>query len=43
MEESLGRPRRRWKGNIKIDFGEIVLKNMDWIHMVRLGSRDGLS
>jgi hypothetical protein len=27
----LGRPRRRWVDNIKMDFKEIVWDDMDWI------------
>jgi hypothetical protein len=27
----LGRPRRRWVDNIKMDLGEIEWGNMDWI------------
>jgi hypothetical protein len=29
----LGRPRRKLKGNIKIDFREIEWSGMDWIHV----------
>jgi hypothetical protein len=29
---SLGRPRRRWEDNIKMDLREIVLGDVDWIH-----------
>jgi hypothetical protein len=28
----LGRPRRRWKDNIKMDLREIVFGDVDWIH-----------
>jgi hypothetical protein len=28
----LGRPRRRWEDNIKMDFREIRLGDVDWIH-----------
>jgi hypothetical protein len=28
----LGRPRRRWENNIKMDFGEIGFEDVDWIH-----------
>jgi hypothetical protein len=31
----LGRPRRRWKENIKIDLGEIVFGFVDWIHLAQ--------
>jgi hypothetical protein len=28
----LGRPRRRWEDNIKMDLGEIGFGDLDWIH-----------
>jgi hypothetical protein len=28
----LGRPRRRWEDNIKVDLREIVFGDVDWIH-----------
>jgi hypothetical protein len=28
----LGRPRRRWEDNIKIDLREIEFGDVDWIH-----------
>ena len=31
----LGRPRRRWKGNIKMDFQEVGCGGMDWIELVQ--------
>jgi hypothetical protein len=31
----LGRPRRRWDDNIKIDFREMWMKNVDWIHLAQ--------
>jgi hypothetical protein len=31
----LGRPRRRWADNIKIDFREIGWDGMDWIDLVQ--------
>jgi hypothetical protein len=27
----LGRPRRRWVDNIRMDLGEVVLGDVDWI------------
>jgi len=27
----LGRPRRRWEDNIKMDLQEVVFRGMDWI------------
>jgi hypothetical protein len=29
---TLGRPRRRWEDNIKMDLREIVFGDVDWIH-----------
>ena len=31
----LGRPRRRWEDNIKIDLQEVECKGMDWIDVVQ--------
>jgi hypothetical protein len=31
----LGRPRRRWEDNIKVDFGEIGFGYVDWIHLAQ--------
>jgi hypothetical protein len=31
----LGRPRRRWVGNIKMDYREIGWNGVDWIDMSR--------
>jgi hypothetical protein len=31
----LGRPRRRWVGNIKMDLGEIGWDGMNWIDLVQ--------
>jgi hypothetical protein len=31
----LGRPRRRWLDNIKMDLGEIVWDGVDWIDIVQ--------
>jgi hypothetical protein len=28
---SLGRPRRRWVGNIRMDLGEVGWRDVDWI------------
>jgi hypothetical protein len=30
-ERTLGRPRRRWEDDIKIDLSEVVFGGMDWI------------
>jgi hypothetical protein len=31
----LGRPRRRWQDNIKMDLQEVGWRNMDWIDMAQ--------
>ena len=31
----LGRPRRRWEGNIKMDFQEVRCGGMDWIELAQ--------
>jgi hypothetical protein len=31
----LGRPRRRWEDNIKMNLGEIGFGDVDWIHLAR--------
>jgi hypothetical protein len=35
----LGRPRRRWEDNIKIDLREIGFWDMDWIHWAQDGDK----
>jgi hypothetical protein len=35
----LGRPRRRWDDNIKMDLREIGFGDVDWIHLAQ--ERDG--
>jgi hypothetical protein len=32
----LGRPRRRWKDNIKMDIQEVVCGGMDWTSWLRI-------
>jgi hypothetical protein len=34
-KRSLGRPRRMWEDNIKMDLREIGWGFMDWIHLVQ--------
>ena len=34
-ERPLGRPRRRWEDNIKIDLQEVACGNMDWIDVAQ--------
>jgi hypothetical protein len=31
----LGRPKRRWKNNTKINFKEIEYEGVDWIHLAQ--------
>jgi hypothetical protein len=31
----LGRPRRRWEGNIKMDLQEVGCEGMDWIELAQ--------
>jgi hypothetical protein len=31
----LGRPRRRWEDNIKMDLQEVRWEDVDWIHMAQ--------
>jgi hypothetical protein len=33
LKEPLGRPRRRWEDNIKIDLREIGFRDVDWIYL----------
>jgi hypothetical protein len=35
----LGRPRRRWEDNIKMDLGEIGFGDVDWIHWAQDSDR----
>jgi hypothetical protein len=34
-KRSLGRPRRRWEDNIKMDLGEIGIDGANWIQMAQ--------
>jgi hypothetical protein len=38
----LGGPRCRWENHIKIDFEEIRLEGLDWIHWLSIGTGSGL-
>jgi hypothetical protein len=38
----LGRPRRRWEDNIKMDVREIGIEGANWIGWLRRGSGGGL-
>jgi hypothetical protein len=35
----LGRPRRRWEDNIKMDLQEVGCEGMDWIELAQDGDR----
>jgi hypothetical protein len=35
MKETLGRPRRRWVDNIKMDLREIIWDVVDWIGLAQ--------
>jgi hypothetical protein len=37
----LGRPRRRWVGNIKMDLREIGWDGEDWMNWLRIGTSGG--
>jgi hypothetical protein len=37
----LGRPRRRWEDNIRMDLREIGKGGMDWIDLLRIGTTGG--
>jgi hypothetical protein len=41
-ERPLGRPRRRWVDNIKIDLREIGWDGMDWIDLAQKRASGGL-
>jgi hypothetical protein len=40
-KDSLGRTRRRWENNIKMDFQEVVYRDMDWIELAQDRDRSG--
>jgi hypothetical protein len=35
VKTSLGRPRRRWEDNVKMDLQEVGWVGMDWIHLAQ--------
>jgi hypothetical protein len=35
LKRPLGKPRRRWENNIKIDFQAVVCGDMDWIKLAQ--------
>ena len=37
----LGRPRRRWENNIKMDLQEVGRGDMDWIKLAQVGTGGG--
>jgi hypothetical protein len=38
-EGQLGRPRRRWEDNIKMELREIGFGDVDWFHLAQDGGR----
>ena len=36
-KRSLGRPRRRWVDNIRMDLKEIVINTTNWVDFLRIG------
>jgi hypothetical protein len=40
-KRSLGRPRRRWKNNIKMDLRDIGIDGANWMQLARIGSNGG--
>jgi hypothetical protein len=37
----LGRPRRRWEGNNKMDLQEVECGGVDWIERISIGTGGG--
>jgi hypothetical protein len=35
MEKPLGRPRRRWEDNIKVELQKVKCRGMDWIDLAQ--------
>ena len=40
-KKPLGRPRRRWEDNIKMDLQEVGCGGMDWIELAQIGTGGG--
>jgi hypothetical protein len=40
-KRTLGRPRRRWENNIKLDLKEIGIDGVNWIQLAHIGSSGG--
>jgi hypothetical protein len=38
----VGKPRRRWVGNIKMDLSKIGWDGVDWVIWLRIGTSGGL-
>ena len=41
-KKPLGRPRRRWENNIRIDLQEVGCEGVDWIELAHYRDRGGL-
>jgi hypothetical protein len=39
VQRQLGRPKRKWEDNIKIDFQEVSWGGMDWIYLAECRDR----
>jgi hypothetical protein len=35
-QRTMGRPRRRWEDNIKMDFQDVECGSMDWIELAQV-------
>jgi hypothetical protein len=42
VKRLLGRPRRRWEDNIKMDIQEVGCGGMNWTEQLRMGTGGGL-
>jgi hypothetical protein len=42
FNKPLGRPKRRWEDNIKMDLRGIVWSDIDWIHLTKAWTNGGL-
>ena len=37
----LGKPKRRWEDNIKMNLQEVGCEGMDWVEFIRIGTGGG--